>query len=1738
MKKNLAHGYDVYGRKADGTKGVLTAVERNRSRQNLGVFGNKYSAFDTALGNIKNQEDMAEMINELNNAYQGNANYDYFKNKGVDISKFSKGSIANLKDLANIENKNRDWEAAQVAEEQQYHLDVRMYLRGIFDKIVLGKKSSEITEDGTNVPNEEGTFKEDKQEFKTEIDALGNPHQYVKNAQGEWVEATNDNETKESKKTLSKITTAITSIPLLGGAIGKISGLMGGIKEKLFGSEDGKKKGFLSGILDMLSGKEGSPLGFIGNLLAGTKAGQFVSKALSGVTLKSVITGLLTDVGIAALLGGIFSGKLDNLASDVTNGAYGHDQIGSKDDIRIDPESGEVLTQNENGQWVRSDGSAVNNPEVRKSGTDSLSSYAIKGTARQVVTGRKTGVGALLKKTTLGKGITKLGNSSFVQNFKSSSRKMQSVMEWTKRNPKANKEALEKGAAKALSGNVDDALVKLAKFAKKFPFVGERLSGAITKAIPDLSEKMGVSLAKSGAKAASWAAKAIPIITIGMAIVDFTTGWQDANATLGILGTPSTGQKALCGVLRVIKNLIPFVGPLIPDKLVIDILAKYIGPVFGMKPEELLKQQDEAQAEVDKYNAENGTNLTVGDYNKQVLGNYTWTEKIGNWGKTLKERTKSFVSNSKEQGISKAFKESGLGETLAAPIKKVDDLTGIISLMNLARKGELKEFITYKPDTEGENGVESVVHQIPVFLTKVAMLPMAVTGFVFKPITKKINEIIDKAKNMVSAVIKAEAEGEESIKGEGGLSDFLTPPSSLGDDDFGLMGKGFIYGAKIMALPIMIGKRIFKGIGKVIGDIVDKTKSTVTTGVSEIGNIGSMMLKGDITGLFDITNTKAADNSNDMGNLGTGLVLATSGAARTLAVIPTAISWVVHKIGDGIGNMINNGKDDIEQFSSSIQKISSISKSDSGVVDKILDINNIEFKPKTNGVIAMALNTVFKFAKPFYTIVSAVKALINPLGELLDDLKEKVKEKIDNSWLGKGYNKIKNWIKGGEEESGSGSGFVSQRDSRYAGKSFASSTFGEKGCGPAVASMAASAMGRNLSVGDAIRASRGYQNSGGTSLDYFGKVLGSKGISTELISGGSSGDLYNRIASGNKVILLGRDPMNTSKANSPFGPNNHYVLATGLDGAGNIRINDPELNGTRSYSPAILKSATYGISGGGSQYDTKTAQQVWAYFKSKGYSPAAIAGIMGNLYQESGVDPTAIQGNGRGPAAGIAQWENYNTKSSRWKTLSDRAKKAGKPWTDLATQLDFMNDEINSNDIKQRMAGKIAPGNLAKAGAKPMTLEQFKSTKDVNQAMRVFEGAFERAGSPMWSNREKAAEAYYKLYEDKNYTWTGDSSSSDSSESNGSSSTNFSTILQAASNVGSIFSNAFSKLFNPSDDSSSDSSSDESTTGNIGNAKGAAAAATAAENELGYKERPGNITKFGKWSGCDGQPWCAAFTTWAISQAFDGKKSSAVKALYGCDNVNYTPTLTNCFKKNNAWYQTPEVGDEVMYGKPGPYHVGLVTSVDKKKKTFVSVEGNTNDQVSKKQHSSYKDGNVIGFGRPDYSKATNTVSKTDKSNSVPTLSGNENFSATGSSIDALLRMKSGAGSGLKSISGAGSKKKATTYKKASKVASSGSITSQTTKMLGQLSRNAQRSASNGSVSTDLVNKLLEAITALLSTIADNTAPIEKIYQALTSYTSNATTTKHTEGEKVSTDQSEVDQNFTALVGVLAELAKG
>lgn len=158
---------------------------------------------------------------------------------------------------------------------------------------------------------------------------------------------------------------------------------------------------------------------------------------------------------------------------------------------------------------------------------------------------------------------------------------------------------------------------------------------------------------------------------------------------------------------------------------------------------------------------------------------------------------------------------------------------------------------------------------------------------------------------------------------------------------------------------------------------------------------------------------------------------------------------------------------------------------------------------------------------------------------------------------------------------------------------------------------------------------------------------------------------------------------------------------------------------------------------GNASGDGTNKGNTWAFFKNNGFSDAATAGIMGNLEQESGTNPSSIQGNGKGPAAGIAQWENYNTKSNRWKLLSDYAKSKGKPWTDLNTQLEFLLGELE---------GTKGDSYTAYLMKKRGGIDALKKSTDYKSATDLFEQVFERAGKPMMDKRYKYAKAALDKY--------------------------------------------------------------------------------------------------------------------------------------------------------------------------------------------------------------------------------------------------------------------------------------------------------------------------------------------------------------------------------------------------------
>ena len=187
------------------------------------------------------------------------------------------------------------------------------------------------------------------------------------------------------------------------------------------------------------------------------------------------------------------------------------------------------------------------------------------------------------------------------------------------------------------------------------------------------------------------------------------------------------------------------------------------------------------------------------------------------------------------------------------------------------------------------------------------------------------------------------------------------------------------------------------------------------------------------------------------------------------------------------------------------------------------------------------------------------------------------------------FDSVKDFVTGdddeGGEDSGSGSGIhVSQYGSKASRRRFGRSTVGKNGCGPAAAATVLRSYGKNADLDGTVdfAQANGYvagASGMGTKAGYFGDILGRNGISTRYTRNKSS--INNAIGSGNPAILLGQDKHNTSKANSPFGPNPHYVVARGKDSRGNIVVDDPELGNTAIYSNKILNNSKLGILTGG-----------------------------------------------------------------------------------------------------------------------------------------------------------------------------------------------------------------------------------------------------------------------------------------------------------------------------------------------------------------------------------------------------------------------------------------------------------------------------------------------------------------------------------------------------------------------------
>ena len=131
---------------------------------------------------------------------------------------------------------------------------------------------------------------------------------------------------------------------------------------------------------------------------------------------------------------------------------------------------------------------------------------------------------------------------------------------------------------------------------------------------------------------------------------------------------------------------------------------------------------------------------------------------------------------------------------------------------------------------------------------------------------------------------------------------------------------------------------------------------------------------------------------------------------------------------------------------------------------------------------------------------------------------------------------------------------------------------------------------------------------------------------------------------------------------------------------------------------------------------------IWNYLKGKGFTDYAVAGIMGNLYAESGLEPENLQNNFEAVLGmtdhqytmavdsyvydnfvkdqagyGLAQWTFW----SRKKGLLNLARSQGKSIGDLNMQLDFLWSELQEFGL----VGKLNSCNSVREASNIMLFE-------------------------------------------------------------------------------------------------------------------------------------------------------------------------------------------------------------------------------------------------------------------------------------------------------------------------------------------------------------------------------------------------------------------------------------------------
>lgn len=365
-------------------------------------------------------------------------------------------------------------------------------------------------------------------------------------------------------------------------------------------------------------------------------------------------------------------------------------------------------------------------------------------------------------------------------------------------------------------------------------------------------------------------------------------------------------------------------------------------------------------------------------------------------------------------------------------------------------------------------------------------------------------------------------------------------------------------------------------------------------------------------------------------------------------------------------------------------------------------------------------------------------------------------------------------------------------------------------------------------------------------------------------------------------------------------------------------------------------------------------EKIWKFLKSKGFTGFGVAGLMGNLYAESGLSPINLQNsyekklnftdqsytqavdNGSytnfvkdAAGYGLAQWTYW----SRKQNLLNYARSIGKSIGDLDMQLEFLCKELSGYSAVWK------------------TLQSATSVFEASNAVLL---QYERPANQSEAVQNKRAsygQAYYDEF-----------AQSTTKEGVGSLTAIERLIATAKAEEGYLEKATNAQL--------------DSKTANAGS-----------NNWTKYARDLDNIGNIynGKKNG---YAWCDVFVDWCFIKTFG--VDLAMRLLcqpYGGAGAGCTYSVQYYKQKDQFHKSNPQAGDQIFFTNDGgktSYHTGLVIAVGNGK--VYTIEGNTssapgvvpNGGCVRTKSYNLTATYICGYGRPDWSLVGDSVEQEDE----------------------------------------------------------------------------------------------------------------------------------------------------------------